>query len=119
MLYAGGGLWDADNGVRDLQTLLLENYAVESVRRWRGFYRDQTAICRAGDTLIIAGNAYNPDLGDASKVGDRGEGWIATLPAPAGQAPDPFDGDMLRKTAAFTPSASFKDHYNEFILTYR
>ncbi len=118
--YGYGKIWDAANGVRDLKAVLLENYGVTAVQRWRLSANSNgggSPLVRiSGNSLIIAGTGYDPnEVSPSEAVGI--EGWIAALPVPTGILPNAFNGDMLAKTVTFTPAASFKEHYEDILLT--
>ncbi len=74
-------VWDAANGMRDLQALLQENYGLD-LSGWRL----ESAEAISDDGTTIAGNGVNPD-------GNR-EGWIASADVSFDQTPGSI-GDFV------------------------
>jgi len=66
-------LWTAEDGMRRLRDLLVDDLGLD-LTGWS--LRQANAI--SDDGLTIAGWGVNPD--------GEGEGWVATIPAPAGAA---------------------------------
>lgn len=92
-------------------------YGVDAIQRWRDDL-GPWFLRRSGENLFLIGTSWTPDLGTAGEWKSNRQSWIANFPVPTQKLPEPFPGDMLDKSASFTPSVSFRERYEEFIVTY-
>jgi len=74
-------IWDADNGMRDLKQVLMDDFGLD-LTGWS--LNEAHAI--SADGTMIAGTGTNPD--------GNPEGWIAVLPEPE-PTPGDLDGDNV------------------------